>query len=104
MQIRIARLGKAALGNKEANKMELKNKKHITLISLVLTTCLILFVAVRFTINNYWVTKATIKQEKEEWITILTHGAFGTFLGMLNFFDVVQGNITGTKYKGQFNN
>jgi hypothetical protein len=39
------------------------------------------------------------EQPKEIWLTVLTHGAFGSVLGLINTMQVIQDNLAGTEYK-----
>ena len=82
---------------KEINKKY--NKKIIVLFSFLMVIFSISFVIFYFPSIPYFRKYEPSKQKKEEWITIFTHGAFGSLLGLLNLRDVIRDNVEGTSYK-----
>jgi len=39
------------------------------------------------------------QRQQEPWLTVFIHGSFGSLLGFLSFFDVIQDKISGTDYR-----
>ncbi|MCK4650604.1 hypothetical protein KAT08_00355 [Candidatus Babeliales bacterium] len=75
-----------------------KYKKIITLSILTIITTIILL-TISLKINDIWKRKTVKQITKEEWLTIFTHGSFGSILGLLNVFDVLKDKTSGTSYK-----
>lgn len=71
--------------------MEIRIKKSIT-IGIILT-----IITSFFFVNFYY--KRKVAPEREPWMTIFVHGCFGSTLGLLNAYQVMNDKVEGTYYK-----
>ncbi len=73
-----------------------------TLLITLITPFIIFYPNLKNLYKSLWHKKIKPKITQvgqEKWITIFTHGAFGSVLGLLNTFEVIKDNIKGTRYK-----
>jgi hypothetical protein len=84
--------------------------RRIFLFLLVLLILFLLFMIFYSTLQNMRHKKVTPRiftqeqvTQEEKWITIFTHGSFGSVLGLLNTMQVIHDNIAGTQYKKLIN-
>jgi hypothetical protein len=78
--------------------MERRTENKIIIMISIIIILLALPTTFHKPIKKLWKTKITPSYQ-EEWITIFVHGTFGSALGLLSFFDVIQDNIEDTTYK-----
>ncbi|MFH1461529.1 MAG: hypothetical protein ABIF12_01090 [bacterium] len=75
-------------------------KKSYKKTYIIAGTVLILMLSSLILFKYYWPsTTMPIIDEKEDQITIFTHGSFGSVIGLINLFQVLKDNITNTTYK-----
>ncbi len=91
------------MNKKINNQLFLKNKKQkvflflISFLLIFLTISTIIFL--RYRKKTQQVEIIQTKEQPPEKLTIFTHGSFGSLMGLINFFDVINDDISKTKYK-----
>ncbi len=92
------KMKKTTQETKKINK-KIINKKIYIIISIIFSIILSSTIIFKTYLNktNWYLKQAN--KEKQEHITIFTHGSFGSIMGLIDLFKVLKDNVTGTIYK-----
>lgn len=85
----------ATVVNKNIINKIFTNKQTYIIISIVFS--IILSSSIIF--KKYWAPTNLAQSQKQQHITVFTHGSFGSIIGLINLFQVLKDNVRGTKYK-----